>query len=84
MLGTVVGFLFWGVGLSVLSFMQLNSWKWITEVYGFILWAPDLTPNIGLFWYYFTEVFDHFRPFFTFFFQYHFFIYIIPFSIKFR
>ena len=25
---------------------------------------PDLTPNPGLWWYFFTEMFDHFRPFF--------------------
>ena len=25
---------------------------------------PDLTPNIGLYWYYFLEIFDHFREFF--------------------
>jgi GPI-anchor transamidase subunit U len=25
---------------------------------------PDLTPNPGLWWYFFMEMFDHFRPFF--------------------
>ena len=25
---------------------------------------PDLTPNVGMWWYFFTEMFDHFRPFF--------------------
>jgi hypothetical protein len=28
------------------------------------LLLPDLTPNSGLWWYFFTEMFDHFRPFF--------------------
>ena len=28
------------------------------------LTLPDLTPNPGLWWYFFTEIFDHFRPFF--------------------
>lgn len=28
------------------------------------LMLPDLTPNPGLWWYFFTEMFDHFRPFF--------------------
>jgi len=23
---------------------------------------PDLTPNPGLWWYFFTEMFEHFRP----------------------
>lgn len=26
--------------------------------------VPDLKPNIGLFWYFFTEMFEHFRPLF--------------------
>jgi len=30
----------------------------------FSLTLPDLTPNPGLWWYFFTEMFDHFRPFF--------------------
>lgn len=28
------------------------------------LTVPDLTPNVGLWWYFFTEMFDHFRNFF--------------------
>lgn len=28
------------------------------------LTLPDLTPTTGLWWYFFTEMFDHFRPFF--------------------
>jgi hypothetical protein len=54
------------------------------QVYGFIFFAPDLTPNIGLFWYYFTEAFMHFRPFFIFVFQYHPVIYVLPLTIRFR
>ncbi|KAJ9128335.1 hypothetical protein QFC24_000628 [Naganishia onofrii] len=27
--------------------------------------VSDLTPNVGLGWYFFTEMFDHFRTFFT-------------------
>lgn len=28
------------------------------------LTVPDLTPNVGMWWYFFTEMFDHFRAFF--------------------
>ena len=28
------------------------------------LTLPDFTPNPGLWWYFFTEMFDHFRAFF--------------------
>ncbi|KAJ8883423.1 hypothetical protein PR048_015266 [Dryococelus australis] len=41
-----------------------NSWDFLTETYGFILNVPDLRPNIGLFWYFFTEMFEHFRSLF--------------------
>lgn len=28
------------------------------------LGVTDLTPNVGMWWYFFNEMFDHFRPFF--------------------
>ena len=31
--------------------------------YGFLLRAEDLTPNLGLYWYFFAEIFDDFRAF---------------------
>ncbi|KAH9610355.1 hypothetical protein KSS87_017385 [Heliosperma pusillum] len=34
------------------------------RTYGFILTVEDLSPNIGVFWYFFAEVFDFFRNFF--------------------
>lgn len=42
-----------------------------------------MTPNIGLFWYFFTEMFDHFYLFFTYVFQLNPFIYVIPLAIRF-
>ncbi|KAI9999622.1 hypothetical protein NQD34_018337 [Periophthalmus magnuspinnatus] len=55
-------------------------------------WAPGttyhlsmdsyLTPNIGLFWYFFTEMFEHLRLFFLCDFQINVFFYTIPLSIK--
>ncbi|KAG0250097.1 hypothetical protein BG011_008653 [Mortierella polycephala] len=44
----------------------------------------DLTPNLGLFWYFFIEMFDQFRPFFIIVFQIHVFIFAAPISIKLR
>ncbi|RMD44279.1 hypothetical protein DV735_g767, partial [Chaetothyriales sp. CBS 134920] len=38
--------------------------QFIRSCYGFQLTVPDLTPNIGLWWYFFTEIFDSFREFF--------------------
>lgn len=59
--------------------------SFIESVYGFILTIPDLKPNIGLFWYFFTEMFDHFRELFIFSFQINATIlYLIPLTLKFR
>lgn len=43
---------------------MLDSWDFIPAVYGTRLLLPDLTPNIGLWWYFFIEMFDSFRGFF--------------------
>uniref|UniRef100_A0A8C6WPV9 Phosphatidylinositol glycan anchor biosynthesis, class U n=1 Tax=Neogobius melanostomus TaxID=47308 RepID=A0A8C6WPV9_9GOBI len=82
----VAQYLFMYLGsLSVivfLSFFLLGSWDYVPSVYGFILSVPDLTPNIGLFWYFFAEMFEHFRLFFLCVFQINIFFYTIPLSIK--
>ncbi|XP_075216449.1 phosphatidylinositol glycan anchor biosynthesis class U [Lycorma delicatula] len=46
------------------SYYITNSWDFLYSTYGFILTVPDLRPNIGLFWYFFTEMFEHFRVLF--------------------
>uniref|UniRef100_A0A3Q3WT01 Uncharacterized protein n=1 Tax=Mola mola TaxID=94237 RepID=A0A3Q3WT01_MOLML len=74
-----LGSLFVIIGLS---FFLLGSWDYLQSVYGFILSVPDLTPNIGLFWYFFAEMFEHFRLFFLCVFQINVFFYTIPLSIK--
>lgn len=52
-------------GLLWLSFMVMGgSWEFLSATYGFHLSVPDLTPNVGLWWYFFIEIFDSFREFF--------------------
>lgn len=46
--------------------------------------VPDLTPNMGVFWYFFTEMFEHFRTFFICVFQINAFIYTLPLAIRLR
>jgi GPI transamidase subunit PIG-U len=46
-----------------------GDFSMITETWGSVLAVTDLTPNLGLFWYLFTEVFDHFQPFYLFVYQ---------------
>ncbi|GAM23439.1 hypothetical protein SAMD00019534_066140, partial [Acytostelium subglobosum LB1] len=79
---TVLLFIFSLGSLLYISFTLLNSWEFIEKCYWFTFLVEDLTPNIGLFWYYFIEVFEHFRNFFLFIFQYHVFIYTIPLAIR--
>ncbi|GIY79784.1 phosphatidylinositol glycan anchor biosynthesis class U protein [Caerostris darwini] len=61
-----------------------GSWQFLWSTYGCILSVPDLTPNIGLFWYFFTEMFEHFRIFFLCTFQLNVFIYTIPLAVRLR
>jgi phosphatidylinositol glycan class U len=41
-----------------------GSWDFLSATYGVRLLLPDLTPNVGLWWYFFIEMFDPFREFF--------------------
>ncbi|KAL4986082.1 GPI transamidase subunit PIG-U [Aspergillus falconensis] len=50
------------LGISLLIIGDFSSL--ISATYGFQLLVPDLTPNIGLWWYFFIEIFDSFRDFF--------------------
>ncbi|KOS42232.1 hypothetical protein ACN38_g6890 [Penicillium nordicum] len=58
LLASVAGLL----GLSCL--ITGNFWEFVSATYGFHLLVPDLTPNVGLWWYFFIEMFDSFREFF--------------------
>ena len=40
-----------------------NSWEFLARTYGIQLTLSDLTPNVGLWWYFFIEMFDSFRAF---------------------
>ncbi|EFA07117.1 phosphatidylinositol glycan anchor biosynthesis class U protein [Tribolium castaneum] len=77
-IATLAAFITISIGLS-------NGTAFMKNVYGFILTVPDLQPNIGLFWYFFTEMFDHFRDLFISSFQINATVlYLIPLSVKFR
>ena len=55
-----------GIGfLLSLSFAIVGgSWEFLWSTYAVQLLLPDLTPNVGLWWYFFVEMFDSFREFF--------------------
>ncbi|RAR01166.1 CDC91 cell division cycle 91-like protein [Stemphylium lycopersici] len=50
--------------LLLASAFLTGSWDFLAATYGVRLLLPDLTPNVGLWWYFFIEMFDSFREFF--------------------
>jgi len=70
--------------LVLASTLVTGGWTWIPQTWGVGLTLPDLTPNPGLWWYFFTEMFDHFRHFFLVIFSIHLLIYVFPVCIKFQ
>ncbi|KAJ7288155.1 GPI transamidase subunit PIG-U [Mycena rebaudengoi] len=70
--------------LTLASTLISGGWAWIPQTWGASLTLPDLTPNPGLWWYFFTEMFDYFRPFFLMVFSIHLLIYVAPVCIKFQ
>lgn len=72
-------------GLLGISYMITNnSWEFLYSTYGVHLLLPDLTPNVGLWWYFFIEMFDSFREFFLCVFQLHLLIYVGGLCIRIR
>lgn len=71
------------VFLLGLSRILLPSWQFIPSVYMTPLTMPDLTPNPGVWWYFFIEMFDAFREFFLGVFWLHMLAYSIPFCLRF-
>jgi GPI-anchor transamidase subunit U len=83
---TILTFFAFLGGLQYLCYQLMgNSWKFLDSTYGFIIHCRDLTPNIGLFWYFFTEMFDHFRELFLYTFQLNTTIlYLLPLTFTFK
>ncbi|PWN52104.1 PIG-U-domain-containing protein [Violaceomyces palustris] len=61
-----------------------HGWEWAERVYGTIILASDHTPNLGMWWYFFMEIFEHFRSFFILTFNIHLASYSLPVLIKYR
>ncbi|KAJ7195435.1 GPI transamidase subunit PIG-U [Mycena pura] len=80
----VAEFLAYTTVLTLASTLVSGGWAWIPQTWGASLTLPDLTPNVGVWWYFFTEMFDHFRPFFLMVFSVHLLIYVAPVCIKFQ
>ncbi len=61
-----------------------GSWEFVRSTYGVQLTLSDLTPNVGLWWYFFIEMFDSFRAFFVAVFWLHLSSYVGGLSIRLR
>ncbi|XP_059443243.1 uncharacterized protein LOC132175346 isoform X2 [Corylus avellana] len=86
----IIHFLFWTslwsiyvlvlCGVSVKQYGGL--WELFKRTYGFMLTVQDLSPNIGVLWYFFAEVFDFFRNFFLIVFHGNILFMILPLAIR--
>ena len=83
-LQAVVMLIFILLGILFASSWWLGSWNFLWSSYSIVLFMTDLTPNIGLWWYFFTEMFEDFRNFFLGMFQLHLLIYVAPLCVKLR
>ncbi|RYP36607.1 hypothetical protein DL767_003311 [Monosporascus sp. MG133] len=70
--------------LLSISYFLTGSWEFISSTYGIQLTLTDLTPNVGLWWYFFIEMFDSFRAFFLGVFWLHLSCYVGGLSIRIR
>ncbi|KAM0715942.1 hypothetical protein Q7P37_008456 [Cladosporium fusiforme] len=72
------------LALLGLSRLILPSTAYLQSLFLTPLSLPDLTPNPGLWWYFFTEMFDAFRSFFLGVFWLHMLAYSAPFTLRLR
>ncbi|KAI2638576.1 GPI transamidase subunit PIG-U [Xylaria nigripes] len=70
--------------LLAASYLITGSWEFLASTYGIQLMLTDLTPNVGLWWYFFIEMFDSFRSFFLGVFWLHLSAYVGGLSIRIR
>jgi len=77
-------FLLYYAALSLVSTLVVGGWSWVGRTWGTLFTLPELNPNPGLWWYFFMEMFDYFRPFFLMAFSMHLLIYVAPICVKFQ
>ncbi|KAL5281335.1 PIGU family protein [Megaselia abdita] len=67
----------------LINYGIFGSWSFIEGTIGFSIQSKNLQPNVGLYWYFFTEMFDHFRFLFLSSFQINATIlYIVPLTLR--
>lgn len=73
------------MGILVSAYLARDPmWWFVRAVYGTRLLIDDLAPALGLAWYFFVEIFGHFRQFFTIVVNAHLWAYMVPVTLVFR
>ncbi|CAI4047269.1 GPI-anchor transamidase subunit GAB1 SKDI_12G4860 [Saccharomyces kudriavzevii IFO 1802] len=71
--------------LLLLSYtMSGKSWSFLSQVYGSAISFEKVFPNLGLWWYFFIEMFDTFIPFFKAVFNIFIVAFIAPFTLRYH
>ncbi|KAJ2129832.1 hypothetical protein EV180_001671 [Coemansia sp. RSA 518] len=65
-------------------FVAIYGVEYFTATVDFTIRVSDLQPNVGLFWYFFIEIFDEFRAFFIVVFQLTALAFAVPVAYRFR
>jgi len=77
-------FVFFSAILLASSYLLANhSFKFMDLCYLTIIKFKKITPNLGLWWYFFTEIFEFFNDFYLSLFNLYSFIYVLPISMRF-
>ncbi|AET38508.1 GPI-anchor transamidase subunit GAB1 Ecym_2812 [Eremothecium cymbalariae DBVPG len=73
------------LSLYLLASYKINNenWNFLRSTYGVVVTFSRLIPNLGLWWYFFIEMFEFFIPFFKAVFNIFAISFITPFSIRF-
>lgn len=69
--------------LLLLSFILSGSQDFLYQCYGNVLFFDKFSPNMGLWWYLFTEMFDYFRPLYKGIFNLYHVIFVLPITVRF-
>ncbi|CUM64632.1 uncharacterized protein PRCAT00002241001 [Priceomyces carsonii] len=64
------------------SYFATSSWSFLNLCYGTVIKFDKISPNLGLWWYMFTEMFDFFTPFYLGVFNIFSVIFIAPFTVR--
>ncbi|KAG7386326.1 hypothetical protein PHYBOEH_008713 [Phytophthora boehmeriae] len=80
--GCLVTLCAWLSLLLYLSWSLSRDWGFLEETYVWVAKYSDLTPNVGIFWYFFMEIFDRFIPYFLFVLHLHPCIYVVPIYLR--